>query len=91
MHHGRAAVDVLTLILNPPPAALHWWGFCLGTLGGLQWVQGMNAIDAFTTASESYGDWENIAVAVLFVLLMIWLFLGFPGIPRDWLHDDWRR
>lgn len=26
---------------------------------------GMDAIDAFTTASESYGDWENVAVAVL--------------------------
>ena len=51
----------------------------------------MNALEAFTTASESYGDWENIAVAVLFVLGMTWLFLGFPGIPRDWLHDDWRR
>jgi len=61
----------------------------LGTLVRLQWVLRMNALDAFTTASESYGDWENIAV--LFVLVMMWLFLGFPGIPRDWLHDDWRR
>jgi len=52
---------------------------------------GMDAIDAFTTASESYGDWENIAVAVLVFGLAFWGWLSFPGIPRDWLHDDWRR
>ena len=57
----------------------------------MQWVQSMKAFDAWAMAPDDYSQWENIAVAVLFVLAMIWLFLGFPGIPRDWLHDDWRR
>jgi hypothetical protein len=51
----------------------------------------MDAIDAFTTASESYGDWENVVVAVLVVAGFLWLMTGLPGMPRDWLGDDWRR
>jgi hypothetical protein len=43
----------------------------------------MNSFDAWAIAPDDYSHWENIAVAVLFVLVMIWLFLGFPGIPRD--------
>jgi hypothetical protein len=39
----------------------------------------------------AYSQWENIVVAVLFFDLMAWGFAGFPGIPRDWLNDDWRR
>ena len=50
----------------------------------------MDVLDLATTASESYSDWENIAVAVLFVLIMAWLILGLPGVPRAWLSDGWR-
>lgn len=47
----------------------------------------MDAIDAFTTASESYGDWENVVLAVLAlglnVRLIIWALLGLPGRQQD--------
>jgi hypothetical protein len=48
----------------------------------------MDILDLATTASESYSDWKNVGVAVLFVLVMAWLILGVPGIPRAWLSDD---
>ena len=40
----------------------------------------MNSFDAWAMAPDDYSQWENIAVAVLFVLAMTWLFLVSPAI-----------